>query len=205
MKKVITLLVIALIFIGGVVSYISYITSTVAVTIVSKNTKDITITTVIDSKTSTVARSTKDTTSLRLAKNRTYSVSYTGSEGYSDGQVLIPANGGVVTIDPDYSSERYATMMTEALPQTHTVLSQRYANLDSLYNVTAGSMKNKGEWFVVKLTFKGPYDYNSDMLRVLLQKKSDAWQLVTKPDILLTTTKYPAIDSAILSWANAVF
>lgn len=113
------------------------------------------------------------------------------------------SNDTTITIDPDYSSEAYGTLIAKNLPSAKTVILAKYPTADKIFSMTTGAMRDKGEWLVVWLKFKGDYSDNSDNLRILLKRTDTTWELATKPDIILTSINYPDVPVDILSWANA--
>ena len=115
----------------------NYINSTFPVTINYSNTSSLAV---YDTSEQQVGGDDKKiidiTTSgqaIRLKKGPSYSVIYYGAEGYTDGQIPINSSQPSITVNPEYSKEKYISMMNEALPAASKVVQQKYPDVSSLY------------------------------------------------------------------------
>lgn len=198
---------IAIVFVVAISIAIHYFTTTATLKISFTNTKSVTI---VEDKGDTVNPEVigtikKSPSTIRVPKEAKLYAHYTGDEGYADGSLTVNVDKKEVTIDPDYSKERYNNLMNSALPKVTTILQSKYANVETLYTISSVEMIQKGKWYVVRLNFKGEYGDNSDTLRALFQKSDDGWKLVAGPDIIFTSSHYPNTDETILKWANEAF
>ncbi|MEO5948773.1 MAG: hypothetical protein ABIP74_00005 [Candidatus Saccharimonas sp.] len=187
---------------------LSYFTSTTAYTItfthvsraeVVQNQSDST-----SSSPRVVASVQKSGDTVRLTNGQQYVVQYVATDGFASGAVTIDKDTNI-SIDPDFSESKYATLITQELPAVRAAITQRYPNVTGLFTIDHGAMRGKGIWFVAQLTYSGEYSLNSDNLRVLLKSEGGQWKLVTQPDIILTTFNYPRLPLSVLSWANNAF
>ena len=200
--------VIILALVAGLVWW-NYINSTFTITVNYSNTSSVTV---YDTSQQHAGRDdikitdvTDSGQTIRLKRGPSYSVIYHGATGYVDGQIPINEARPTITIDPDYNKEKYAAIMNESLPVASTVLQKEYPNVKNLYTIQSAGMKNKGEWYTIKLTHNGSYDYNTDSLRVLLRKTGDTWNITCKPSIIFTTKNCSDISADILKWSNELF
>lgn len=131
-----------------------------------------------------------------------FTVDYTGNGDYASGSESIPNERSVtIEIKPDYSEEKYKTLLDENIDSIKQVLLEKYPKADE-YSMDAGKMTEYGEYYCTKLIHKGTYSNDSDDLRVVFQQKEGKWQVVAEPSIILTQKNNPDVPFKILSIAN---
>ena len=131
-----------------------------------------------------------------------FTVDYTGNGDYASGSESIPNERSVtIEIKPDYSEEKYKTLLDENIDSIKQVLLEKYPKADE-YSMDAGKMTEYGEYYCTKLIYKGTYSNDSDDLRVVFQQKEGKWQVVAEPSIILTQKNNPDVPFKILSIAN---
>lgn len=198
MKKRILITVLILALVVLVWSIYGYFNSTHSLTVNYSGAQDLVITNEKSDKISIQ----KSGQSVRIWNSQVYKIQYTGDTGFASGSENISANQTDVSIDPDYSTVNYASLIDKIQPIINKILVSKYPNLGSLYTIDKGHMISRGKWFYATLEYKKGYDFNSDTLRVLFEFSSGKWSLVTTPDILFTSHNYPNIPVSILDWAN---
>jgi len=186
------------------IGILNYFASTTAYTITFIHTSSVKIIQMKTADNPVAAIINKSGDTVRLSSNLSYMVSYIGSAGYASGTVVL-AKESNVSIDPDFSEEKYTALITQELPSIRAAITERYPKAGELFTIDRGTMREKGLWFVADLVYNGEYSLNSDNLRVLLKQENGHWSLITEPDIILTTIHYPRVPVAILSWANSAF
>jgi len=186
------------------IGILNYFASTTAYTITFVHTSSVKIVQMKTADNPVAAIVNKSGDTVRLSSNLSYMVSYIGSAGYASGTVVL-AKESNVSIDPDFSEEKYTALITQELPSIRAAITERYPKAGELFTIDQGAMREKGLWFVADLVYNGEYSLNSDNLRVLLKQENGHWSLMTEPDIILTTIHYPRVPVAILSWANSAF
>lgn len=199
MRRYIILGLLVLFIAIGAIGLASYFASTHSLSVSLNDAKSAKLLT-LDKK-STVA-TFDNSGSARVANDIAFILTYTANEGFSDGSVNVEQNAEAITVTPDFSTERYKSIIASSMPEVTANIKKAYPNVEDIYTITPGAMKDRGEWFTVKLLYKGEYDFNSDNLKLLLHKKSSGWELSTKPEISFSTADYPDIPQVILSWAN---
>lgn len=131
-----------------------------------------------------------------------FTVDYIGNGDYASGSESIPNERSVtIEIKPDYSEEKYKTLLDENIDSIKQVLLEKYPKADE-YSMDAGKMTEYGEYYCTKLIYKGTYSNDSDDLRVVFQQKEGKWQVVAEPSIILTQKNNPDVPFKILSIAN---
>lgn len=140
---------------------------------------------------------------VRVPVGRTFFLLYKGNEGYADGDVLISSGDSSVEVIPEYSQERYQSIINDSLKAIESVLIKEYPKFDQLYSVKDSRARNRGQWIAMILEYKGDDSRNSDDLRVLFKMVDGEWSLAAGPDIVLSSTKNPNIDLDILNWSNS--
>lgn len=200
--KLILLVAGAILLVVGGYFTINYLSTTHSVVINYSDISQVTITNKVNGTIQQVATISKSGDSIRLTNTTDYDVNYKGNSGFASGSIALGKSANAVTITPDYSADKYASIIATSLPNAHQLIMQKYPNVDTLFTTSSGGMMERGRWFVVKLTHKGEATYDSDNLKILLENVNGTWELRTKPDILFTLKTYPSIPLDILSWAD---
>ena len=203
-RKFIPLLLGGFIALIAIVLALNYVVTTHSVTVKYTDVTNVTITKHEGNSDQTVATVNKSGDSVRLPNDTDYTIHYTAANDFASGTQPLSKNTNEITLTPEYSAAKNASLMAEALPAARNLIAQKYPQADTLYTLTSSGMRERGKWLLVKLTFKGDYDYNSDNLKILLEKKNGTWQLDTKPDIVFTQITYPSIPLDVLSWADSL-
>lgn len=204
-RRYIIIAIVSLLVVTCLGFLVNYYTSTTLYTINYSNVTDVNIVEVRSNGTPpTISTLRHSGSTIRLSNEREYRIDYSGSDGYADGFYMIKPGTITITIDPDFSNNRYDEMIAAALPAVREAIRARYPRVNDLFSIDKGAMSQKGIWFTAWLTYRGEYNLNSDNLRVLLKLENNHWSLVTQPDIILTSINYPRVPVDILSWANSL-
>lgn len=108
-----------------------------------------------------------------------------------------------ITINPDYSTEYLASLLkTEASSIQQTLTSTYGTTLNGFY-VNPGYLYQKGGWYGTTLTQKVEVSGDTgDVYRIILQKKGDAWAVITKPQLVLSSSVYRDTPVYIVNIVN---
>lgn len=201
-RMLLSLIVITALIITGV-TLLSYYGSLTTYTINYSHISNVKVIQTNGATSSEVGVVQKSGDAIHVSSDNSYSVQYTGDDGYASGTKKLSTAEKVVTIDPDFSQDHYETLVNDTLPAIRSAINERYPTAASIFTIDKGSMRDKGTWFVAWLVYRGEYNKNSDSLRILLKYENKQWVLKTQPDIILTSTNYPRVPVDVLSWANA--
>lgn len=144
-----------------------------------------------------------NTKSVRVWKNKTYSLTYKGTDGYANGSININQQTTTITIDPDYSQAKNSALLAEAAQSITAALYGSVPRIDQYYQVSRGSIMNHGQWYLTNLIYKGSSDdESSDTLTTGLQKVGNEWKVVLFPNILFTTSANEGVSKSFIDAAN---
>lgn len=117
-------------------------------------------------------------------------------------KITIDSDTNTVKVDFSYTSNYLKTVYAKEEPAILARIDAAYPQLTQMYTVSHGALYGRGNVYGAHLVAKQKSDH-SDTLRILLQKKSDTWQVVSKPPTpILSAPDYPAIDKEILRSIN---
>jgi len=108
-----------------------------------------------------------------------------------------------VTVNPSYSTSHLQALLQNELPTLSALIQSTYSTRLESYKVSAGALYQKGEWYGTTIVGNPtPDGAFGDTYHVVLQKVNGTWQIVTTPEIVLTTHSYPNIPKSILTAVN---
>lgn len=201
MKKIVLLSIIGIaLLVAGIVTF-QYFQSSRYVTVNFTNVKEVTLVKYRTlEKVSTIEKS-GDT--IRIDKSVRYKLSYIGNDGYATGSVEIESGKTKVDIKPYYSDEKLSTMLdATTLNDIRSVITTAYPKAIKNYTIEKGKLHHFGEWYTTSLVYKKGYSFDSDTLRVVLQKVSGEWRIVATPNITLDRFTNPTVPVDILREIN---
>lgn len=127
-------------------------------------------------------------------------------EDYSSSPIPFTVAGEdmTISIDPDYSSSRLATLLETEQKATDQLLRQTYPDVIKDFTIQPGTLYQKGQWYATTLQQNPlPGGQQGDTYRVVLQKVDDQWQIAAGPEIVLSAQEFPDIPQFILSNVNS--
>lgn len=108
-----------------------------------------------------------------------------------------------VTVDPAYSTEYLATLAKGQDSEIKKLMSSKYPAVMPKYNINRVELFNHGEVAGALLTPKGMDNNNPDAFyRAALRKKDGNWQLIGKPQVVLTKFNSPDVDMGVMEKIN---
>lgn len=208
-KKRVILLLLPIVVLIFIFLLFNYLTSTQKIYINLENVSQaeiITITPDDDHDNDDIkAKKINKSQTLRLKKQNSYLVHYTGLKGFASGEVVLIIKPGVnnFNINPYFSDSKLGSILqTELLTIRSTVLN-KFPNIERLYKYTDEKLYHYGEWYSARLKYIGDDNFNSDSLLLLLNKQDGVWKIVSSPpQIILGTVDYPNIPGDILTNIN---
>lgn len=142
---------------------------------------------------------------VTIDKSVRYKLTYTGSDGFTSGDVAVDANKDTFTIKPYYSVEKLDSLLTDGdITSIHNEIKNKYiaSTLDQ-YTIDRGQLYHYGYWYSTALIYKQGYSNISDTLYVIAKKTARGWEIVADPDITFDRFNNPSIPVDILQAINA--
>jgi len=205
-RRIIFIVSVFIVFVISLFTYVSYLNSQQYVTLVFSNVSKITLDKIGSqngaSSVGVVVRGSDK--KIKISKGD-YLLNYSANNGFASDSFTLPVGDTPVTktINPDYSTEKYSSVLSQEKPTIDSVLFSKYPNLASLYDIQTGKLYEKGNWYATTLLYKGDDYFNYDTLRVVMEKENNQWVIKTDPpDINLDSLTYPNIPIEILKDVN---
>lgn len=197
-SKIIVLILITLLLIGGII--FSYFSSYRNVTIdIKESPVDLFLASDVDNKLQSI---TTDTTlSLR---DGYYCVKPIDIKFNSSLKcTTVYKTDTKIMADFDYSDEYLNKLLEPQQADINSVIKDSYKETIGNYNICNGKLYEKGKWYGAILVQKKAHPSDSiDYYRVVLQKDNNKWIISAKPSIVLSKYDYKNIPVNILSQVN---
>lgn len=117
-------------------------------------------------------------------------------------KLTIDSDTSTIKVEFSYTAKYLKNLHNKEQPAITERINASYPQLAQLYTIEHGALYGRGDTYGAQLVAKQKSDH-SDTLRILLQKKSDKWRVVSKPPTpLLSAPDYPNIDKEILRSIN---
>lgn len=164
---------------------------------------DVTGASVYDSKDKEVKRFEKEGGSALLRAGRYYAIP--AGENISKDKInfTVDDKDSTITINPAYSSEYLAKLLKKEKSAIEAAITKKYTSALSDYTLERGALYNHGEWFGGLLAPKVSHTRDRrDPYRIVLHKKDDSWEVVRRPEYILTASRYQEVPVDILRKIN---
>lgn len=198
---VVFLLCIAIITAGLV--YYRHISSTRTLRVVFENAKDVRIVDISEEqeggKEKQIALIKNSGDTVRVRKDVSVFVRYTGAIGYADG--FENGSTATVTIKPEYSAERIKEIIRQQQSDIQSAIFQNIRNGLS-YSLDEGSLFDHGTWYISTLKPSPSTENEADTLRVLLKKDGNVWTMMGSPKLVFTKYNTKDVPVAVLDAVN---
>lgn len=100
-----------------------------------------------------------------------------------------------ISINPSFSKQRLASLMSNEKSATHAALLAKYPSLPNFYTITSDTLYKQGDWYGAVLQ---PNTLAFDRLKVIMQKKGGSWVLAAKPQISIGIPSNPSIPAGVI-------
>lgn len=144
-------------------------------------------------------------------KKGDYILQYDAKNNYRDyfASVNLHDKRQTVHLSPDYSDDYLNKILDGELGSIQGSILQKYPKVGQLYTIQRGKLYKKGEWYGTTLTYKGDVTgsnfFQTDTLRLVLEKLNDQWIVkTTPPNILLNKYAYPGVPEDVLRNVNSL-
>jgi hypothetical protein len=109
-----------------------------------------------------------------------------------------------VKIDPSYSDQHLASILSADKAILHQVMTEKYPIISSSYTIIDEKLYQHGEWYSARLV-QQPEDPSvmPDIYRVILKNQAGQWVIVVSPRLIISRLDFPNIPKEIISSVNA--
>ncbi len=110
-----------------------------------------------------------------------------------------------ITINPPYTKEYLNELLQDEIAAIQAAVATKYPTLISGFTLKDGTLYGRGEWYGGLLApkvsdrrdIRSPY-------RVVLHKKEGSWEVVRRPEYVLSASRYQEVPISILREVNAI-
>jgi hypothetical protein len=106
-------------------------------------------------------------------------------------------------LDVSYTAEYLAKLLVNEQSAITDAVNKQVPKLAQLYTVRPGKLYLDGSWYATRLRYVGPETTSRDTLRIIAQKTSTGWHVVTTPpQILVPYTGYESVPKSVIDDVN---
>ena len=133
-----------------------------------------------------------------------YQIHIAGDNAQPDTRALIVQEDPITqTVPISFPTKVLDAQLTKETPAIIEHITSKFPQMLSLYTVNRGKLYDRGDWYATTLTYIGSDKDNRDTLRLVMQKVSGQWKLITTPPRpLLSIVEYPGVPKTILDDIN---
>ncbi len=145
---------------------------------------------------------TKDTTAF--LKNGSYYLIPKGTNISQDAiNFSVKKGSKTIAVNPSYSKEYLADLLKKEEAPIETALTTKYPSVLAEYTLKQGNLYQHGDWFggLLAPVVDDARD-QKDPYRVVLHKQNGTWQVVRRPEYILTSAQYTNVPIGILRAIN---
>lgn len=110
-----------------------------------------------------------------------------------------------VTINPDYSEAYLNTLLVGETPAITAAITTKYPSILATYTLDQSTLYKRGDWYGGLLLPKvKDIREQEDFYRIVLHKENDKWQVIRRPEYILTASQFTSVPTDILSAINSL-
>ena len=110
-----------------------------------------------------------------------------------------------INIDPSYTDTFLSEELESELGAIESAIAAKYPAIYSDYTLAQGVLYEQGQWFGGLLKPKvNDASEQKDPYRVVLQKKGTSWEIIRRPEYILTSSRYKEVPVEVLREINAI-
>lgn len=108
-----------------------------------------------------------------------------------------------ITVNPPYSKQYLEKLLEKERAAIETAIASKYPSLISGYTIESGTLYERGDWYGGLLAPKtSDKREQKDPYRIVLRKKNGSWEVVRRPEYILTASRYKEVPIEILRAIN---
>lgn len=105
-------------------------------------------------------------------------------------------------VDPTFSKDYLDEQLKNEKSAIDAALMKKYPQQLAQYTIGSGLLLEQGDWYGTTLTFKNDTEETHDVYRVVLHKVNNNWEVVDKPQLILTHADFPDVPVTALRDIN---
>lgn len=109
-----------------------------------------------------------------------------------------------VNINPPFSDEYLNNLIEDEIKDIQQAISSRYTEVFKSYSLNKGTLYQRGDWFGGLLSPNVSSSRQRDPYRIVLHKKDGEWQVVRRPEYILTASRYSEVPIEVLRQINRI-
>jgi hypothetical protein len=139
---------------------------------------------------------------IRL-KEGSYIYTPQGKDANTSVNSFTVTKNDTLTIAPAYSLEYRKKLVPKIKPQLEDALRAQYPTAMASYQINNVTLMANADWAGVLLTSRTATDSNPGVIyRAIIKKKDSSWEVVSKPQVVLTVYNTPSVDRSLLQATN---
>lgn len=108
-----------------------------------------------------------------------------------------------ITVQPAYSTDYLEAKLRDEIASINNTLKETYPSFVDGYTLKRPTLYGRGEWFGGLLAPKVSDSRDQrDYYRVVMSKRNDDWQVIRRPEYILSASRYNEVPHSILSDIN---
>jgi hypothetical protein len=142
---------------------------------------------------------------VSLTKYQDFDIRYTATNDYESGiySFYNDKKTTEIIVNPYYSNDILNNLLNQEKDTINNVVNNYIAIMSAPYTIKNISLFGLGDISGVTLTYIGDDIFNSDTIRLALQKDNNNWTIINnKPELVLTKYNTPAVKADILEKIN---
>lgn len=201
MKKLLIIITTSLIAVTALIAAVFYWTSLREVSFTLENTSSVTV---FNSDDKDIAKLQKDDT-LRLRKGSYYVIPEGDNISADKITFKVEDSDLEVHVNPPFSDNYLHELLDEELPTIKESITSKYPKESEGYVLDKAQLYGRGEWAGGLLAIDSPATgHQRDPYRIVLHKKDGEWQVVRRPEYILTASRYSEVPIEVLREINQI-
>lgn len=110
-----------------------------------------------------------------------------------------------IVVHPSFTDEYLADELQKEIGAIETSISLKYPSLYNNYTLSQGALYKQGDWFggLLKPKVSDIRD-EKDPYRIILHKKDGGWQVIRRPEYILSASRYEEVPLDVLRAINSI-
>lgn len=111
----------------------------------------------------------------------------------------------IVSINPDFSTDYLNSLLPKEEPAVRAAITAKYPSVFASYTLAKETLYKQADWFGALLEPKvsDPRDQR-DPYHIVLQKQNSTWQVIRRPEYILTSADYKDVPIDVLRAINLI-
>ena len=110
-----------------------------------------------------------------------------------------------ISVNPSYTDESLSKTLEVEQGAIESAIAAKYPDVYNNYTLRQGVLYEQGQWFggLLKPKVVDTRD-QKDPYRIVLHKKDTSWEVIRRPEYILTSSRYQEVPVEVLREINAI-